>query len=226
MDIRGIGLEPYRIGNWIALQVGPISNPIFPLPHVYGEIPSAEFTAFSRIFVRCFSSRRLFLPSPNLPSTSTGGRKSRLSRSSYPVISAAKENQKAIEREATTVDPSTKDATQTSTRQHQRIFQWGIGNKFRSQSENRYRPVHTERPMEATLSNSYYQSFHKAIQWENLNEAWEVYWYEYNKLNAKPFPVKKFGVTQAKAEALKFAQDLEREGRLCLQKPSFESDVE
>ncbi|KAF8820145.1 AP2 domain transcription factor AP2VIIb-2 [Cardiosporidium cionae] len=225
-NMRGIGLEHNGIGNWSTpSRVFHTLSSIFPFPQLSGKIPSTGVATFPRVFVRCVSSRRLFLPSPTLPST--GGRKScaRLSRSSYPLQITTKENQNTINR-AVDVDLESKDITQTSTAQHQRIFQWGIGNRFRSQSENRYRPVHAERPMEATLPDSYYENPHKAIQWENLNEAWEVYWYEYNKLNAKPFPVKKFGLTQAKAEALKFAHQLKREGRLGLQKPSFESGMD
>merc|ERR1711957_667306 len=48
---------------------------------------------------------------------------------------------------------------------------------------------------------------------EELNENWEVYWYEHHKLNAKPFPVKKYGVERAKAEAEMFLEELRSTGR-------------
>jgi len=106
--------------------------------------------------------------------------------------------------------------------EHHRIFRWGIGNKFRSLSKNRYSPVHKERPKEVVVRDDYYDSDNPNIKWENLNESWEVYWYEHNKLNAKPFPVKKFGVERAKREAFEFYEELEEESRLN-EKPERES---
>lgn len=64
------------------------------------------------------------------------------------------------------------------------------------------------------------------VQWEPLNEAWEVYWYEHQKLNAKPFPVKKYGAEAAKKEAFAFLDELKSKGRFCDQKPHHLSSIE
>lgn len=98
--------------------------------------------------------------------------------------------------------------------EHHRIFRWGIGNKFRMQSKNRLTPVHRPHPKEVVVRDEYYESDNPNIMWEDLNEAWEVYWYENMKLNAKPFPVKKFGVERAKREAWAFLEELEASGKL------------
>ena len=97
---------------------------------------------------------------------------------------------------------------------HNRVFRWGVGNAFRSASVNRYSPVHHERPKELTVRDDYYDTDNNAIQWEPLNEAWEVFWYEHGKLNAKPFPVKKFGLERAKTEAIKFYDELKETNRI------------
>ena len=54
------------------------------------------------------------------------------------------------------------------------------------------------------MRDDYYQSEHKNIFFEDLNEQWEVMWYEDYKWHAKPFPVKKWGLEAAKREALAF----------------------
>lgn len=108
----------------------------------------------------------------------------------------------------------------------QHVFRWGIGNKFRSLNANRYTPVHHPRPKEVTVRFDYFQSpDNSAIQYDSLNEQWEVFWYEYNKLNAKPFPVKKFGIEESKAEAMKFLNELKESGRYEA-KPEFKSNVD
>eukprot|EP00386_Alphamonas_edax_P008994 GDKI01029577.1.p1 GENE.GDKI01029577.1~~GDKI01029577.1.p1 ORF type:complete len:313 (+),score=66.75 GDKI01029577.1:51-989(+) len=113
--------------------------------------------------------------------------------------------------------------------EHQRVFRWGVGNKWLAMSQNRQLPVHKERPRELTVRNNYYDHPDPHIVWEDLNEAWEVYWYEHGKLNAKPFPVKKFGVEQCKSEAVKFLNELKEKGRFesnPRDDPKFASDVE
>lgn len=95
-----------------------------------------------------------------------------------------------------------------------RTFRWGIGNKFRMINANRFMPVHKERPKEVTVREDYFESDNPNIVWEDLNECWEVYWYEHNKLNAKPFPVKKFGIEFCKVKAFEFYEELKSEGRL------------
>jgi len=91
---------------------------------------------------------------------------------------------------------------------HQRVFRWGVGNRFRAINANRFSPVHEERAREMTVRNDYFEAPNEHIKWEPLNEAWEVFWYEHHKLNAKPFPVKKFGIEQSKREALAFYEQL------------------
>eukprot|EP00927_Polykrikos_kofoidii_P020973 TRINITY_DN20000_c0_g1_i1.p1 TRINITY_DN20000_c0_g1~~TRINITY_DN20000_c0_g1_i1.p1 ORF type:complete len:297 (-),score=35.87 TRINITY_DN20000_c0_g1_i1:745-1548(-) len=98
--------------------------------------------------------------------------------------------------------------------EHQRVFTWGVGNRFRAQSRNRFMPVHKPHPKEVSVRDNYYESDNPNVQWENLNEAWEVFWYENNKLNARPFPVKKFGIEQAKREASDYYDALVEAGRV------------
>lgn len=83
----------------------------------------------------------------------------------------------------------------------QHVFRWGVGNKFRSINANRFTPVHHARPKEVTVRIDYFDSPHEAVRYDSLNEQWEVFWFEHSKLNAKPFPVKKFGIEQSKTEA-------------------------
>lgn len=98
--------------------------------------------------------------------------------------------------------------------EHQRVFRWGVGNRFRMENKNRFMPVHKPHPKEVTVRDDYYKSENANVRWENMNEAWEVYWYENRKLNAKPFPVKKFGIERAKVEAFAFYEELLNAGRL------------
>mmetsp|Transcript_41911 Transcript_41911/g.84514 ORF Transcript_41911/g.84514 Transcript_41911/m.84514 type:complete len:179 (-) Transcript_41911:27-563(-) len=80
--------------------------------------------------------------------------------------------------------------------------------------ENRFTPVYKPHPQESVVRDDYYQSDNPNIVWEDLNECWEVYWYENNKLNARPFPVKKFGIERAKREAAAYYEELKEKGRL------------
>lgn len=98
--------------------------------------------------------------------------------------------------------------------EHDRTFQWGIGNRFRMVSANRYMPTSAPHPQEATVRDDYYDSDNPNVVWEELNEAWEVYWYENHKLNARPFKVKKFGIERAKVTAFQFYEELKANGRL------------
>ncbi|ETB57836.1 hypothetical protein YYC_04641 [Plasmodium yoelii 17X] len=107
----------------------------------------------------------------------------------------------------------------------QHVFKWGIGNKFRSDPENRFHPVHLLRPKEVTIKKSYFDSTNENIKYEDLNEQWEVFWFENNKLNAKPFPIKKYGIEAAKKEAFKFYETLQSQNRIN-PKPKHESGVE
>lgn len=97
--------------------------------------------------------------------------------------------------------------------EHHRVFRWGIGNKFRMQSKNRFSPVHKPHPTQVTIRDDYYESDNPDIIWENLNESWEVHWYEHSKLNSRPFMVKKFGIERAKREAFEFWEALGEAGR-------------
>jgi hypothetical protein len=100
-------------------------------------------------------------------------------------------------------------------RQH--VFRWGVGNKFRAVNANRFTPVHFSRPKEVSIGADYFKSpDEEFIRFDNLNEQWEVVWHEHQKLNGKPFPVKKFGVDRAKQEAVEFLKTLHASGRLNL----------
>lgn len=105
--------------------------------------------------------------------------------------------------------------------EHNRIFKWGVGSKWRMESKNRLVPVHKPHPKEVMVRDDYYESDNPNVSWEPLNESWEVYWYEHTKLNAKPFPVKKYGVERAKVEAMAFLGELEVAGRT-QEKPQHE----
>ncbi len=89
-------------------------------------------------------------------------------------------------------------------KEHARIFRWGLGNKFRSDSRNRRTPVHAERPKQLMVRDDYYDTESPNVFFEELNEQWEVMWYEHYKWQSKPFPVKKFGLEASKREALEF----------------------
>lgn len=102
----------------------------------------------------------------------------------------------------------------------QHVFKWGVGNKFRSINANRFTPVHHARLKEVTVREDYFDSPDVAIQFDALNEQWEVSWFEHHKLNAKPFPVKKFGIEQSKNEALSFLQELKASGRFSSEAPN------
>ena len=107
----------------------------------------------------------------------------------------------------------------------QHVFKWGVGNKFRSINANRFTPVHHARPKEVTVREDYFESPDPAIQYDPVNEQWEVFWFEHHKLNAKPFPVKKFGVEQSKLEATKYLAELKDAGRFLAQPALPTSDV-
>lgn len=107
---------------------------------------------------------------------------------------------------------------------HQRMFKWGIGSNYTR--ANRFKPVREGKPKEITIENDYYTSTEDHIVWEDLNEQWEVFWYEFGKLNARPFPVKRYGVYQSKKEAIAFSDRLRAEGRLKTARQHFDSGME
>eukprot|EP00920_Eleutheroschizon_duboscqi_P032201 GHVT01077734.1.p1 GENE.GHVT01077734.1~~GHVT01077734.1.p1 ORF type:complete len:470 (+),score=32.25 GHVT01077734.1:1072-2481(+) len=87
----------------------------------------------------------------------------------------------------------------------------------------RVHPVTAARPRSATIAVSYFSSPcvkvglpAQCVQWEDLNESWEVAWYEYGKLQARPFAVRKYGIQAAKQAALMFAIQQQEEGKLLL----------
>eukprot|EP00435_Cladocopium_sp_Y103_P014478 s1847_g3.t1 len=102
--------------------------------------------------------------------------------------------------------------------EHWRTFQWGIGSRFRMQGKNRFTPVHKPHPMNSVVRDNYYDSDNPRIVWNELREGWEVFWYENQKLTAKPFPVKKYGLERAKVEAFQFYSELEAAGKTGPQK--------
>ncbi len=107
----------------------------------------------------------------------------------------------------------------------QHVFRWGIGNKFRSVNANRFTPVHHARPKEVTIREDYFESPDSSIWYDSVNEQWEVYWYENHKLNAKPFPIKKFGVEASKLEAIKFLDHLKVTGKFITEDSAKKSSV-
>lgn len=90
-------------------------------------------------------------------------------------------------------------------------FQWGVGNYFKSQNSKPkvFSPPPSNRVLkEVSLPHDYFHCNIANIKWESLNESWDVYFYENNKLSAKPFPVKKYGALQSKYEATAFFESL------------------
>mmetsp|Transcript_50028 Transcript_50028/g.116760 ORF Transcript_50028/g.116760 Transcript_50028/m.116760 type:complete len:250 (-) Transcript_50028:145-894(-) len=109
--------------------------------------------------------------------------------------------------------------------EHWRTFRWGIGSAFRMESINRFTPVHKPHPMGSVVRDDYYESENSNIVWNETREGWEVYWYEHSKLNAKPFPVKKYGLERSKKEAFQFYSELADAGKLG-EKPHFPAPEE
>ncbi|CCF75645.1 transcription factor with AP2 domain(s), putative (ApiAP2) [Babesia microti strain RI] len=87
----------------------------------------------------------------------------------------------------------------------QHTFRWGVGNKFRSKSINRLKPTHIERLTVASVPADYFVNDRKNVQYNEVNEHWEVFWCQNGKLNGKPFPIRKYGVFDAKKLAYEFA---------------------
>ncbi|CAD7956437.1 unnamed protein product [Amoebophrya sp. A25] len=100
--------------------------------------------------------------------------------------------------------------------EHARVFQWGVGNKFRADSKNRFMPVHKPHSKEIVVRDDYYESPHPR------NMFFEDLWYENYKWHSKPFPVKKYGLERCKREAETF---LESKLHL-LEAPSPSGDAE
>ncbi|CAJ1359297.1 unnamed protein product [Effrenium voratum] len=71
--------------------------------------------------------------------------------------------------------------------EHWRTFRWGIGSRFRTDSKNRFTPVHKPHPMNSVVRDDYYDSDHPDIVWNELREGWEVFWYEKTR-SAPPDP--------------------------------------
>jgi hypothetical protein len=87
-------------------------------------------------------------------------------------------------------------------------FKWGIGNDYMLRNRLRYLPPTLPRPKQATIEANYFRSPSGNMLYDRTNEAWEVRWFANGKFHGKPFPIKKFGVDRAKAEALAFGASL------------------
>nr|PVC51544.1 hypothetical protein MACL_00001480 [Theileria orientalis] len=102
-------------------------------------------------------------------------------------------------------------------------FNWGVGNKYIEQSRNRLdspcliqnfriRPTHKKKVTTVTIPSNYFDVTDKfencKLVFDEVNEQWEVLWLEYNKLNGKPFPVKKHGIQASKRQAIEFAKEI------------------
>ena len=105
----------------------------------------------------------------------------------------------------------------------QHVFKWGVGSDYMRKNSLRMLPPTIPRPRESTIPDNYFESFTlpnptieapHAIRFCHVNEHWEVYWWEYNKQHAKPFPVKKYGVEGAKREAKAYAERLLSSGKM------------
>ena len=97
-------------------------------------------------------------------------------------------------------------------RQH--VFKWGVGTTHSLRNRLKQLPPTQPHPKEKNISDDYFDPPTSNIKWCNVNEQWEVFWFEYEKLNAKPFPVRKFGVERAKSEALAFLKEIKESGRM------------
>ncbi|UKJ90434.2 hypothetical protein MACJ_001367 [Theileria orientalis] len=102
-------------------------------------------------------------------------------------------------------------------------FNWGVGNKYIERSGNRLdspcsiqffriRPTHKKKVTTVTIPSNYFDVTDKfencKLVFDEVNEQWEVLWLEYNKLNGKPFPVKKHGIQASKHQAIEFAKEI------------------
>lgn len=81
---------------------------------------------------------------------------------------------------------------------------------FRMGTRRHPPPAWREHPTTVSVENGYFTSPHPHILWDKVNEAWEVMWYEHNKLNGKPFLVRHYGVRGAKKAAMAFVAILRK----------------
>lgn len=92
---------------------------------------------------------------------------------------------------------------------------------------DRFKPTHAERNTEVSIRSDYFscdrEFEHCKVVYDRLNEQWEVLWTEFGKINGKPFPVKKFGIEESKAESITFAEQLNE--RLSSQKKDEKEDA-
>lgn len=96
----------------------------------------------------------------------------------------------------------------------QRVFKWGVGTSHSLRNNLKQLPPTIPHPKEKTITKDYFSQPAENIKWCKINEQWEVFWYEFEKLHAKPFPVRKFGVERSKSEALVFSEQLRASGRM------------
>jgi len=109
----------------------------------------------------------------------------------------------------------------TGLREH--TFKWGVGTAHSLRNNLKLLPPTAPHPKEKQIPTQYFKPPADNIKWCRINEQWEVFWYELEKLNAKPFPVRKFGVERAKSEAIDFSASLRASGRM-FQKPNNIAD--
>ena len=106
----------------------------------------------------------------------------------------------------------------------QRVFRWGIGTSHTLRNNLKQLPPTIPHPKEKTIRSDYFEQPADNIKWCKTNEQWEVFWFEFEKLHAKPFPVRKFGVERAKAEAVEFSKHLCESGRM-FEKPNYTESI-
>jgi AP2 domain len=104
------------------------------------------------------------------------------------------------------------------------IFRWGVGNNYELKNKIRHLPPYKPRPTRVTIPEEYFKSESPNIRFDFLNEQWEVFWWEYEKLNAKPFPVKKYGVELSKREAASYERKLKEERKMHMP-PDYEEEI-
>jgi AP2 domain len=108
-------------------------------------------------------------------------------------------------------------------RQH--VFKWGVGTTHSLRNRLRQLPPTIPHPKEKNIEDEYFKPPAENILWCKINEQWEVYWFEFEKQNAKPFPVRKYGVERAKDEAIAFSKDLQDSGRMFARPNYLEQDT-
>eukprot|EP00923_Selenidium_pygospionis_P051469 GHVN01089312.1.p1 GENE.GHVN01089312.1~~GHVN01089312.1.p1 ORF type:complete len:189 (+),score=17.45 GHVN01089312.1:7-573(+) len=105
----------------------------------------------------------------------------------------------------------------------ERIFHWGVGYPQSHLNTRISQPAGKPNPTKKTINATYFKST-KEVQWEEVNEHWEVNWVDIQgKAHARGFPVRHHGL-HAKTMAWEFFNELKRDGKVHEPQPSGRKD--